>query len=1058
MKYFLILAFCISATFHLSAQKTGAYTNEFVQYDDAVDLFDKEKYTAAYQKFDQFIESNGEGLHDARIMHANFYRAVCAMELYHDDADYRFMRFVEEYPESPRLQSAYFKLGVIKYRDQNWNKAVEWFDKVDKFQLTKDELSEYYFKRGYAHFMEENYKVASADFREIKDVESQYQDPAIYYYSHIAYMDGNYQTALEGFEKLKDKKGFDKIVPYYITQIYYRQEKYDLVLSYGGPLLDTITPQKKAEIANMVGDAYYQQEKYDEALPFLHMHMKEVQLTTAEKYRIAYCYYMIEDYDQASKYFEWVSRNDDPLGQNALYYMGECFEYLDKKNYAQNAYQAASEMEYDPEIQEDALFRFAKLAYELSLNPYDEAIDAFQRYLQKYPNTERADDAYQYLVNVYLTTKNYDAALESLEKLDMKDVRLQRAYQLVLYNRAVELQSNSRYEDAIKYYKRVDEYPVDRELSSLSKYWIGECNYYMGNYPVARTYYNQFIKSPGAINTDFYGDAHYNIAYTYLKEGDNKSALDEFRQYVSKPGSNEIKLNDAYLRIADGFFMQDDPDDERAIEYYGKSLDLNIAHQDYALFQRGLSYGYIQQPEKKVVELEKLLQQYSGSIRKVNALYQLGEAYRVMNKFDKAIKYYEQVAEQYSSNILATKSLLYLGLLHKEVKQYNQAIDAYILVLENNPSPDDCRDAVFGLKDVYVAKDQLEKWDNIVSRYNCVDSDQRTLDSTFFAETVNKYHLEDNCEKIIANVDRYTSRYPNGIYVSHALFYKAECLYHDEKVDESQIYYENILNLPQNEYTETALLRTAAMYYNQEKYQEAFTNFNNLEKMASNAENLLISKIGQMRCFYKLGDYPYAKNYATEVLAEDQTPENIKVQAQLILGMSLMHTNQLDRAIDELVKVNQMTTSVLGAEAQYHVALIYFKKEDTGEVEKQILKLIKQKPSYDYWVAKGYILLADNLLLKGDVFQAKHTLQSVIDNYVGDDDIVPTAKAKLKAIIESEKEEEEGRETRSMMLDLGGDDDVIKGDDIEEAPDKEEEESPDNSETENPNEEGGQNE
>jgi hypothetical protein len=60
--------------------------------------------------------------------------------------------------------------------------------------------------------------------------------------------------------------------------------------------------------------------------------------------------------------------------------------------------------------------------------------------------------------------------------------------------------------------------------------------------------------------------------------------------------------------------------------------------------------------------------------------------------------------------------------------------------------------------------------------------------------------------------------------------------------------------------------------------------------------------------------------------------------------------------------------------------------------------LINNLPSFDYWVAKSFILLADNYLALKDEFQAKSTLQSVLDNYTGDDDILPTAKEKLDAL------------------------------------------------------------
>jgi hypothetical protein len=43
--------------------------------------------------------------------------------------------------------------------------------------------------------------------------------------------------------------------------------------------------------------------------------------------------------------------------------------------------------------------------------------------------------------------------------------------------------------------------------------------------------------------------------------------------------------------------------------------------------------------------------------------------------------------------------------------------------------------------------------------------------------------------------------------------------------------------------------------------------------------------------------------------------------------------------------------------------------------------LAKEMPNYDYWVAKTYILLSDTYVGLKDAFQAKATLQSIIDNY-----------------------------------------------------------------------------
>ena len=75
---------------------------------------------------------------------------------------------------------------------------------------------------------------------------------------------------------------------------------------------------------------------------------------------------------------------------------------------------------FDKQIKEDALFNFAKTAYELSYDPYNEAVSAFEEYIDKNPDSERVDEAYEFLLQIYLTTKNYESAINAIDKIKQK--------------------------------------------------------------------------------------------------------------------------------------------------------------------------------------------------------------------------------------------------------------------------------------------------------------------------------------------------------------------------------------------------------------------------------------------------------------------------------------------------------------------------------------------------------------------------------------------------------------------------------------------------------------
>lgn len=126
----------------------------------------------------------------------------------------------------------------------------------------------------------------------------------------------------------------------------------------------------------------------------------------------------------------------------------------------------------------------------------------------------------------------------------------------------------------------------------------------------------------------------------------------------------------------------------------------------------------------------------------------------------------------------------------------------------------------------------------------------------------------------------------------------------------------------------------------------------------------------------------------------------------MIIARSALAIDSVSLAMAELNVVCKITKSEAAAEARYLLGEIYYKIGNYTESEKAAFDLINQIPSYDYWVAKAFILLADNYLKQGNIHQAKYTLKSIIDNYEGAD-LIQIAQEKYNAIITAEQLEEQ---------------------------------------------------
>ena len=322
----------------LFSQKTQIYLDKDAAYKAGLELFDKKQYTSAQKSFIDYMSS--AKTNSLLKIDAEYYAAACGIELFHKDGEWRMKEFIERHPESNKVKWAYFYLGKSNFRKKKYEESIEYLEKVDIYELNKENLAELYFKRGYSYFITKNNEKAKLDLFEIKDVDNKYAHPANYYYSHISYQEKNYETALQGFNRLLSDETFGSVAPYYITQIYFIQGKYVEVVKNAPALLDdTAHVQKEGEINRMIGESYFNLKDFANALEFF----KKAQTTgggfnAQGSYEIAYCYYQIKDYNNAITYFEKATDANDSLAQNAWYHIADFHVKNNNKTKAMNSF------------------------------------------------------------------------------------------------------------------------------------------------------------------------------------------------------------------------------------------------------------------------------------------------------------------------------------------------------------------------------------------------------------------------------------------------------------------------------------------------------------------------------------------------------------------------------------------------------------------------------------------------------------------------------------------------------------------------------------------------
>ena len=988
-----------------------------LDYKEGLRLFNEKRYSSAQQYFDRLTNREQRIGFKSISSDAEYFAAICAIETHCKDAASRVLQFIENHPGSPRQMMAHFQMGRHLYRLKDYVSAAKWFDKVTRQDLTRDQLSEFFFKKGYCAYMTMNYELANRMFYELLDMpKSDFYEAALYYYSHLEYEKKNYQTALLGFEKLSKSQAFGSLTPYYIAQIYFLQKRYDNVVEYVPQHFDQVVPARSAEMKRILGDAHFKTEKYDSAAFYLEQY-KEIteSFERYDLYQLGYAYYKIKDYEKASKNFTLVTNTPDSLSQNAYYHLADCYLKLNDKKNAHLAFGNAWRMSFLKEIQEDALFNYSKLTYELSFAAFNETIKNFETYLEMFPESGRRNEIYDYLVKVYLTGRNYKEAIASLKRIKESNRVLDNARQRTTFYYGIELFTNLEFAEAEKILKQcVETKGNDLKMRAMAIYWLAESYNRQEKFADALQMYNQFLTTPGAYNTNEYRLANYNIGYIFFKQKNYTKTLRWMNLFIAKPTSDSRFTTDAHLRIGDCYFAQ--RQFLRAVECYDNAIKTSSGTNEYARFQKGISYGLIDKSLEKIDVLSYFFTQNSSIYADV-AIFEIAKAYTRIKNNEKAIEAYQFIVNTFPNSLLKIKSQLQSGLMAFNNGNNALAINYLKKVITLQPASPEAAEALQTLKNVYLDLNDIDSYFAYAQTVNQDVSKSEQDSLTFLA--AERMYLANDCTKAIAMLTSYLTKFPNGQFHANSEFYKGQCAL---KLQDSTLAlksFANVIEQPRNIFTILAAYQIAQISFKQKNYNQAIEAYTLLNSIADDEDMLTESKVGIMRCNIELNRPKMTIEACKNVLSLPGIPQELQIEATYQKAQAYYALDSIEKALTDYKLLATNTRIAEGAESRFRLAEIAYKQGKIKEAEQQISEFIKQSTPHFKWLGNSFILLATIYKQKGDNFQAKAYLQSLLDNYPNDTDGIKLAATdSLRQITDIENKTFDNQ-TEEVIIDMG---------------------------------------
>ena len=993
-----------------AAQTHGQGTTPQQLFREGKNLFEQRAYSAAIAPLQSYIrltDADRNLAPQAGDRQEAEYMLVCAAYETRDPrSNELLLAFLEEHPDTPHANRISALVASNYFFRQDYDNALAMFNSADLEKLANDERDDMTYRKATCYLKTGNVQEAAIWFETLRSTSPRYEADCTYYLAYIRYTQGRYDEALKGFLASQGNAKYETLAPYYIAEIYLLKQQYDKAEIVAQNYLSAHPDAPyAAEMHRIEGSADYYTGRYQKAMDSFAAYtgsLRDEKPRRDAQYMYGLSCYHCGVYSRVPELLGDVTTTDDALSQNAWLHMGMAYLKMADKNKARMAFEQAAASSADAAVREQAAYNYALCIHETSYSAFGESVTVFEKFLNDYPHSQYADRVSDYLVEVYMETRSYDAALKSINRIQSPTPAIQKAKVRILFQLGTQAFANADFPTAIDYFSQSLQYSTrfGRELQQEqgeAAYWRGESYYRRGRLRRAADDFNRYLKSSPDRSSEMYALAYYNLGYIAFHQKDYTTAESRFGSYIQlEKGENPAALADACNRLGDCCLHARRFDE--ANRYYSRAESMGTASGDYSYYQMALVAGLQKNYSIKVDLLNRLAQKYPNSPYAVNGLYEKGRSYVQNQETANAIATFSELLSKYPDSPVARKAAAEIGLLYYQSEDYNRAIEAYKHVITRYPGSEEARLAMRDLKSIYVDANRVDEFAALAAqmpgqiRFEASEQDSLTY---IAAE---KVYMKGDIQPAKTSFERYLQSYPEGAFRLNAHYYL--CLIGKEQKDDEAVLLHagKLLEYPDSPYAEETLPMHAEILFNRQQYDQALADYKLLQARATNDSRRQLGATGVLRCAVLLKDDVETIHAATALLDEAKLSPELKNEALYYRAKAYLNQKAWQKAVADLKPLSEDTRTLYGAEAKYLLAQHLYDSGDYAAAEKEVLQFIEQSTPHAYWLARSFVLLSDVYVAMDKKLDARQYLLSLQQNYQADDDIAGMIEERLEKL------------------------------------------------------------
>ncbi len=974
MNRYIALCFVVFFSAHVFAQDQLSQNKTEKLYQRGVDLVNHSNFGAAREAFTEFLSLSSPT--DSRRGEAEYYVAFCALNLGHKDGERLIDDFIDHNPSSPRASTAFYDLATFFYGEANYTKASQYYKKVNFPALTADQQSQGHFKWGYSYFNQKKLDEALEQFNFVKRQSNAYAPAASYYAGFIEYSKSQFEEALFDLKKAESSPSYASIVPYLIANIYYKQGRYDTLIDYANTLKGKDV-SNTSDIAMLVAEAQYFKGDFKNAIQSYQKYFESNGKTeTGLLFRAGYANYAAGNTEKGIEYLDKAAAAKDTVSYYASYYLGILYLKQGNKPYALNAFDYAKKNPKDSKLAEESSFQFAKVSYDAG-KP-DQAINEFERFVTTYPSSVHTSEVKELLAQAYVNGNNFNKAIEYIEALPSRSPVLNQGYQKATYLKGAELFNKNEYPEAVQYFNKSLEFPIDPNYVALASFWNGETYSIGKKYEEAATNYLRVIGLGASVDPEILVKTRYGLGYAHFNLQNYDKALFSFKEFVNKGNKSTANYADGIIRLGDCYYVSKQYDE--ALAQYNKAKAFGSVDNDYVLMQSAVIYGIQRKYTEARNQFAELVKSYPKSQYRAEAMFQRGQFEIEQGNYQAAVDAFTQLIRDGGNSKFLPYAFIRRGAASFNLKQYDKTISDYQAVIQQFPNHPAAQEALLPLQEALNTAGRSSEFDKYIALVEKANPNNSSLEGLKY-ETAKNIYFDQQYEKAIVSLNNFLTSYPQTTKVQEAKYYIAESHYRLREYDKAMIIYKELNNDMTFAMGSKVVARIAEIEFKTGKYSDGIASYHRLEKLATNKKEQYNAWSGLMETFYLLTQYDSADVYARIILERGNINAGAQNKASLYLGKTAMARGDYEGAKDEFLNTLNAARDEYGAEAKYLVAQIFTTKKEYKQSNETLMSLNNDFAAYENWVGKSYLLLADNFIAMEDVFQARATLQSLIDHF-----------------------------------------------------------------------------